>query len=130
MHFSVFSIFLFSLNWIFYLFIFQMLSTFPVSLLQTPYPIPPYPAGGCSPTHPHTHLLPPHCPSIPLHWSIKPSQNQWPPLSYMPDKAPSAPSVLPLTSPLGSLCSVQWLAASICIYIGQDLAEPLRRQLY
>jgi hypothetical protein len=30
---------------------------------------------------------------------------------------------------LGSLCSIQrWLVACICI--GQDLAEPLRRQLY
>jgi hypothetical protein len=42
----------------------------------------------------------------------------------MPDKAPSAPSVLPLTPPLRSLCSVWWLAASIFISIGQDLVEP------
>jgi hypothetical protein len=42
----------------------------------------------------------------------------------------SAPTGLALTSPLGSLCSVQWLAVSIHICIGQDLAEPLRRQLY
>jgi hypothetical protein len=48
----------------------------------------------------------------------------------MPDKAPSAPSVLPLTLPLGSLCSVLWLAVSLCICVGQDLAEPFRRQLY
>jgi hypothetical protein len=79
---------------------------------------------------PPTHPLLPHRPSIPLHWDIKPSQNQGPPLPLMPDKAPSAPSVLPLTLPLGSLCSVQWLAASLHICIGQNLAEPLRRQLY
>jgi hypothetical protein len=43
---------------------------------------------------------------------------------------PSAPLVLSLTPPLGTPCSVQWLAASICLYICQALAEPLRRQLY
>ena len=48
----------------------------------------------------------------------------------MSDKAPSAPSALPLTPPLGSLCSVRWLTASIRISIGHDLAEPLRRLLY
>jgi hypothetical protein len=42
----------------------------------------------------------------------------------------AAPSVLPLTLPLGSLCSVRWLAASIHICIGQALAEFLRGQLY
>jgi hypothetical protein len=44
-------------------------------------------------------------------------------------QTPSAPSVLSRTSPLGTPCSVQWLAVSICIYICQALAEPLRRQL-
>jgi hypothetical protein len=38
--------------------------------------------------------------------------------------------LLPLTPPLGSLCSVRWLAASIHICIGQSLAEPLRRHQY
>jgi hypothetical protein len=76
-----------------------------------------------SPTHP----LLPHCSSIPLHWGIKPSQDQGPPLPLMPDKASLAPSVLPLTPPLGFLCSVRWLAASIWIRIGQDLTEHLRR---
>jgi hypothetical protein len=42
----------------------------------------------------------------------------------------SAPKVLALISPLGSLCSVQCLAVYIHICIGQDLAEPLGRQLY
>jgi hypothetical protein len=39
-------------------------------------------------------------------------------------------SVLPITTPLGSLCSVQWLALCISICIGQALAEPLRERLY
>jgi hypothetical protein len=45
-------------------------------------------------------------------------------------QAPSAPSVLSLTPPLGTVCSVQWLAVSIHLCICQALAEPLRRQLY
>jgi hypothetical protein len=44
-------------------------------------------------------------------------------------QTPSALSVLPLTPPLGSLCSVQWLAASIQICIAYALAEPLRVQI-
>ena len=42
---------------------------------------------------------------------------------------PSAPSVLSPTPPLGTLCSVPWLAMSIHLCIYQALAEPLRRQL-
>jgi hypothetical protein len=108
-----------------------MLFPFSVSPLQLPYAIPPYSAFMAVfttylPTSDSPH---PH-PSISLHWCIKPSQDQRPPLPLMPDKAPSAPSILPLTPPLGSQCSVQWLPESIHIYIGQDLAEPLRRQLY
>jgi hypothetical protein len=45
-------------------------------------------------------------------------------------KPHSTPSVHSLTLPLGTLCSVQWLAASILLYICQALAEPLKRQLY
>jgi hypothetical protein len=45
-------------------------------------------------------------------------------------QTPSAPSVLSLAPPLGTLCSVQWLAGSIHLCICQALAEPLRRQLY
>ena len=45
-------------------------------------------------------------------------------------QTPSAPSVLSITPLLGSLCSAQWLAMSIRICLGQNLAEPLRRQLY
>ena len=81
---------------------------------------------GAPPTPTHS----PHRPSIPLHWGIKLSQDQWPPLPLMPHKAHSAPSVLSLAPPLGSLCSVQRLAVSIHICIGQDLAEPLWRQMY
>ena len=43
---------------------------------------------------------------------------------------PSVPSVLSLTPPLGPLCSVQWLAVSIHLFICQALAEPLKRQLF
>ena len=42
----------------------------------------------------------------------------------------SAPLVLQLTLPVGFSGSVQWLDVSICICIGQVMAEPLRRQLY
>jgi hypothetical protein len=42
----------------------------------------------------------------------------------------SAPSLLSLTPPLETLCSVQQLAVSICLCICQALAKPLRRQLY
>jgi hypothetical protein len=45
-------------------------------------------------------------------------------------QTPSAPSVLSLTPPLGSLCSEQWLAANILLCIYQAVAESLRRQLY
>ena len=74
-----------------------------------------------------TYALLPHHPSIPLYWDIKPSQDQGPPLPLMPGKGPLVPSVLSLIPPLGSLCSVRWLAESIFICIDQDLAEPLRR---
>ena len=39
-------------------------------------------------------------------------------------------SVFAITSPLGTLCSVQLLAVSIRICIAQTLAEPLWGQLY
>jgi hypothetical protein len=45
-------------------------------------------------------------------------------------QTPSALSVLPLTPPLGTPCSVWWLAASICICICHALADPLRRHPY
>jgi hypothetical protein len=105
-----------------------MLSPFPVSL-QTTYPIPFYPVSERALPY-STHLLLPNCPGTPLHWGIKPPKDQGTLLPLIPDKVPPASSVLPLTPPLGSLCSVRWLAANICIYIGQDLANLLSRQLY
>lgn len=45
-------------------------------------------------------------------------------------RSPTVASDLPLTILLGCLCSVQWLAVSICICISQMLAEPFRRQFY
>jgi hypothetical protein len=45
-------------------------------------------------------------------------------------QSPSAPSVLPLALSFGFAGLVQWLAVSICICIGQVLAEPLREQPY
>jgi hypothetical protein len=45
-------------------------------------------------------------------------------------QTPSAPWILSLVPPLGTLCSVQWLTESIHLCICQALAEYLRRQLY
>jgi hypothetical protein len=42
----------------------------------------------------------------------------------------SAPSVFSLTAPLETLCSVQWMTASIHVCICQALAESLRILLY
>jgi hypothetical protein len=117
-----------------------LLSRFPLCRPLSHFPLPCFNEGAPLlweflksnphyPLQPPTYPLPPCCPSIPLHWGIKPSQDQGPPLPLMPDKAPSAPSVLPLAPLWKSLCSVWWLAASIRICISQDLAEPLRRQL-
>jgi len=45
-------------------------------------------------------------------------------------QTPSPPSILSLTPPMETPFSVQCLAASIHLCICQDLAKPLRRQLY
>jgi hypothetical protein len=71
--------------WIFSLFTFQMLSPFlvpPWVSLSHP-PCPCFYEGVPPPTNP---LLHPH-PGFPLHWDIKPSQDQGPLLPLMPDKA-------------------------------------------
>ena len=68
--------------WIFYLFTFQMLFSFPVSPSELPYSILPLSASMRVLTHP----LPLPCPDIPLHWGIKPSQDQGPLLPLMPGK--------------------------------------------
>jgi len=83
-----------------------MLFPFPLSPLQTPIPSPLHCFYRGAP--PFTYSLLPHCPSIPLYWGIKPLKDQEPPLLLMPDKVPSATSVLPLTLPMGSLWSVRW----------------------
>ena len=44
-------------------------------------------------------------------------------------QTPSAPSVFSLTPPLGTLCSVPWLAASIHLCICQIPAEPGETEL-
>ena len=63
-----------------------MLSSFPVSPPHRPYPLPHTPCFyEGAPLY--THTLQPHCPSIPLHWVIKPPQYQGAPASLMPDKA-------------------------------------------
>jgi hypothetical protein len=45
-------------------------------------------------------------------------------------QSPSTPLVLSLTPLLGTPCSVQWLAESICLCSCKALAGPLRRQPY
>jgi hypothetical protein len=110
----------FLLIWIIYLFTFQMLSPFPISPLETPYP-----ASMRVLPHPPTH--PPHGPRIALHWGIKPSLDQGPPLPSMSDKAPSAPSS---KSSIGVLVLSSMVDCEHPICVGHYLAEPLSRQLY
>ena len=69
--------------WTFSLFTFQMLTPFQVSPLETLYPILPLPASMRVLPHP----LSPSRPGIPLHWGIKPRQDQGPLLSLMSNKA-------------------------------------------
>jgi hypothetical protein len=45
-------------------------------------------------------------------------------------RTPSTLSVLSLTPLLGTPCSVQWLAANICLCICKALEGPLRSQAY
>ena len=98
-----------------------MLTLFPVSTQQTYYPIPLILLlRGCFPTHL------PHHPNISLHWGIKPSQEQGPPLPLKPEKAPFSSFSPSPNSSIGLL--MVSVMTGICI--GQDLAEPLRRQLY
>ena len=107
-------------------------------------PFSPLLLWGCSPTHPptstsqqshpllHMQLEPWIPPRVLFSWWFSP----WELLGVwlvdnvvlpMALQTPSAPTVLPLTPLLGSLCSVWWLALSITICIGQTLAEPRRR---
>ena len=86
---SIFFFFKFSIS-LFFLFIGYFiylhskcypLSQFP--LHKAPIPFLPLLLWGYSPTY--LFLIP--CPGIPLHWDIKPSQDQGTPLPLMPDKA-------------------------------------------
>jgi hypothetical protein len=71
--------------WLFYLFTFQMLSLFQVSLHNPPltYPSLCFYEGAPQLTHP----LSAHCPGIPLHWGIEPSGDEGTLFPLMPDKA-------------------------------------------
>lgn len=76
--------FSFFLIWIFYVFTFQDVTPFPsvpsgTSLSHFPSPYFYEDAPRL------TYLLLPHCPSIPLHWGIKPSQDQGILLLLRPD---------------------------------------------
>jgi hypothetical protein len=57
-----------------------MLSPFPISPLETCYPLPPPPAS----MRVLSHLLPPPHPDILLHWGVEPPQEQGPLLPLMP----------------------------------------------
>ena len=154
--------------WLFYLFIFQMLFYFQITL-QKHLSLSSFPCfykGAFPPTYP----FPPDLFSIPLCWGIKSSQDQRPSLPLMPNNAvlfyickwshgslhvyslmgglvpissgevwrvdtvilpmglqsTSALSVLPLTLQLVFHGSMQRMAGSIHIYIGQALTEHLR----
>jgi hypothetical protein len=93
---------------------------------DTPYPLPLLPA--CQPIHScflvltflYTGALSLHKTKGLVH-IVVPSMGL---------QTPSAPSVLSLAPPLGTLCSVQKLAESLHPCICQALVEPLRRQLY
>ena len=118
------------------------------SLTPTPAPLPWHsPALGdwafigprySSPTdaqgHPVLHLMmePWLPPNVLLGWWFRPWEVWLVDIVVLPMglQTPSAPSVLSLTPPLGTLWSVQWLADSILLCICQALEEALRRQLY
>jgi hypothetical protein len=64
-----------------------MLSPFLLSPPKIPMPSLLLPVSMRALPPPPRHQLSPHCPSIPLHWGIKPLQDLRPPLPLMPDKA-------------------------------------------
>jgi hypothetical protein len=98
--------------------------------MQTSCPIPPplpcFYEGAPPPTYP----LLAHLHSIPLHWGIKPSQDQGPPVPLMPDKASSTPPVLPPNSSIGVPVLSPMVGCKYPHCVVQDLAEPLSIQLY
>jgi len=66
-----------------------------------------------------------------LNGSLIPGNPGWLVLMFLWGlKAPRESSILSLTSPMGTLVSVQWLDTSIRLCICHALAEILRKQLY
>ena len=135
-------------------FIYLHFKCYPLSqlpLCKTPIPSPSscFYEGAPLPTHPISS----HCPSIHLHWGIKPSQDQgpgslhvnslvgglvpgssggsgWLILLFFLWVANPFSAFSPSPNFCRSPCSDWWLALSIRIFIGKALAKPLGRQLY
>jgi len=91
------------------------------------------PPIGAQQGHPllHMQLEPWVCPCVLFGWWFSPWE-LWLVgiVVLMGLQAHSAPSILSLTPPTGTLFSVPWLAASIHLCICHALAVPLRRQRY
>jgi len=87
----------------------------------------------CPTRHPllHMQLKPWICPCVLFWWWLSPWE-LWLIVVFvlMGLESPSALSVLSLTPPMGTPFLVQWFAVSVCLYICQALAEPLRSHLY
>jgi hypothetical protein len=77
----------FKFYWLLYLFTFQMLSPFPVSLPLALYSLLPPPASMRVLPYPPTHPLLPLWPWVLISWVIKPPHVQGSPLLVMPDNA-------------------------------------------
>jgi hypothetical protein len=80
----------------------------------------------------HMQLEPWVCPCVLFGWWFSPWDlcRYWLVRTVVPPiglQTPSAPWVLSLALPLGTLCSVQWMTVSIPFCICQALAETLRR---
>jgi len=91
------------------------------------------PPIGAHQSHPHLlmQLEPWVCPCVLFGWWFSPWELWFIGIAVLMGlQAPSAPSILSLTPPMGTPFSVQWLATSIHFCICHALAEPLRRQLY
>jgi len=84
-----------------------------------------------SPALLHMQLEPPVCPCAVLRKCFSPVE-----LWFVTNvvltglQGTSSPLILSLSSPKGTLFSVQWLAGRTSLGICHDLEEPLRRQLY
>jgi len=79
----------------------------------------------------HMQLEPPCCPCAVLRKCFSPAEILFmTPVVLTRLQGTSTPLILSLSSPKGTLFSVQWLAASISLGVFHDLEEPLRGQLY